>query len=526
MRAFRILAVAVALASTPLAAQDCDSRIYLDTNRNGLMDASESGVSDIAVSDGERIVRSGPDGRYRLPAEPGKTLFVIKPPAYALPRRKDGLPDFFANQASNLGGLRYGGVKESDSACRSFALWPADENLAGDGLLSVLVFGDPQPKSSIDVDYYRRDIVAPLAGKADAQLGISLGDIAHDDLTLLPEIKAADAALATPWLYAAGNHDLDFDAPDDAHSLESFRNQFGPDTFAWEQPLANFIVLDDVVYLPGRTPDYIGGLRESQFAFLQAYLAAADKSKLLVIAAHIPLFNARSDRETFRLADRKRLFALLAPFRDVLLLTAHSHTQTHVMHGPASDWFGTGRLHEYNAGATCGAFWSGVKDKAGIPDTVMSDGTPNGYARLLIDRNDYRLNWFNARQQPNQAMALHAPDVLRQGAYPGFGVTANVFMARPDTVVEARIDAGDWRPMQRVNQADPRILQINVLDDRSETLRAYDRAPEATPSSHLWRMALPTDLALGTHRITVRARDAWLGEVEQSTHYRLQSADP
>jgi hypothetical protein len=524
MRMSRLWIAAAALAATPWMAKACDSRIYLDGNRNGVMDVSESGVPDVEVSDGERIVRSGADGRYVLPAQPGKTLFVIKPAGYELPRRADGLPDRFANQASVVTGLRYGGVAGSDSGCRSFALWPSPP--VADAGLSVLVFGDPQPKSALDVDYYRRDIIAPLAGRPEARLGISLGDIAHDDLTLLPEIKAADAALDTPWLYAAGNHDLDFDAPDDAHSLESFRNQFGPDTSVWEEPLANFIVLDDVVYLPGRTPDYIGGLRESQFAFLQAYLAAADKSKLLVIAAHIPLFNARGDRETFRLADRKRLFALLAPFRDVLLLTAHSHTQTHYRHGPDSDWFGAGRLHEYNAGATCGAFWSGLKDEAGIPDAIMSDGTPNGYARLLIDRNDYRLKWFNARQQPNRAMAIHAPKVLRQGSYPGFGMTANVFMARPDTVVEARIGDGPWRSMQRVNQPDPLIRDINAMDDRSDVLRAYDRTPEATASSHLWRIALPTDLPVGSHRITVRASDAWLGTVEQTSQYELQAAEP
>ncbi len=526
MPVLHTLAVAAALAATPSAAQVCDSRIYLDSNRNGVMDATENGVPNVAVSDGERIVRSAADGRYLLPARPGKTLFVIKPAGYVLPRRADGLPDRFANQSSVVAGLRFGGVPESDSGCRSFALWPADENRAGDQVLSVLVFGDPQPKSTIDVDYYRRDIIEPLVGRTDAALGISLGDIVHDDLSLLPAVKAADALLGTPWLHAAGNHDLDFDAPDDAHSLESFRNQFGPDTSVWEEKLAIFIVLDDVVYLPGERPDYIGGLRESQFAFLQTYLAQADKAKLLVIAAHIPLFQNGSGRETFRSADRRRLFTLLEPFRDVLLLTSHSHTQTQVLHGPDSGWSGPGRLYEYNAGATCGAFWSGVKDASGIPDSTMSDGTPNGYARLHITRGDYRLSWFNARQHPNRAMAIHAPQVLRQGAYPGFGMTVNVFMARPDTVVEARIDDGEWRTMQRVLQPDPLVLQVNADDDRSAVLRAYDRAPEATASGHLWRMALPTDLPVGTYRITVRASDAWLGTVEQGSRYELRAAKP
>src|SRR3546814_5835570 len=107
---------------------------------------------------------------------------------------------------------------------------------------------------------------------------------------------------------------------------------------------------------------------------------------------------------------------------------------------------------------------------------------------------------------------LHAPKVLRAGAYPAWGVYANVFMGRDDTRVEYRVDGGDWMPMRRVSQPDPRLLVENMRDDLAETLRGYDRSPEAKPSPHLWRGALPTDLAAGEHRVEVRAFDAWQGE--------------
>lgn len=523
MRAGILLSAILALVPSQLRAA-CDSRVFNDANRNGVFDPGERGISGVGVSDGEHIVRSGKDGRYRLAALPGKTLFIIKPAGYALPIRSDGLPDFFANQAGNAKGLKYGGVVDSDAGCKSFALHPLLPS--ADAPLSVLVFGDPQPKSAVDVDYYLRDIIAPLRGKPAATLGITLGDIVHDDLTLLPEIKKADSLLGIPRLYAAGNHDIDFDAAGDAGSLESFRAQFGPDTLAWEEEQANFIVMDDVIYRPGLKPLYIGGLRESQFHFLARYLAGADKNKLLVISAHIPLFQSPDAPETFRSADRRRLFKLLAPFRDVLLLTAHTHAQNLVLHGPESDWHGAGRLFEYNAGATCGGYWAGKKDDEGLPDAMMSDGTPNGFARLHISSRDYRLQWFNARNQPDAAMALHAPQILRQGAYPGVGLYANVFMARPDTRVEVRIDEGAWQPMQRVNRADPRVLAMNLRDDDASALTGYDRVPEASVSSHLWRFALPTDLSLGEHRIRVRAIDAWLGEVSQETVYRLEARQP
>ena len=520
----RFLFVALAgLWAMQVSAQSCDSRVYADHNRNGRFDAGDVGLRNVAVSDGAHIVRSDRYGRYRLVAKPGQTLFVIKPPGFSLPEREDGLPDFFANQASAASGLKYGGVTQSDSDCKSFALLKEPANTASNRL-SVLVMGDPQPKSTVDVDYYRKDIIEPLVGNVDAGLAISLGDIVHDDLSLLPAVKKADRALRLPWLYAAGNHDIDFDAADDAGSLESFRRQFGPDTFAWEELQANFVVLDNVIYLPGQKPNYTGGLRERQFHFLARYLAGADKQKLLVIAMHMPLFETAA--KSFNADDRARLFKLLQPFRDVLLLTAHNHEQSHFSHNTNTGWHGQGRLHEYNAGAACGGYWAGPKDVAGIPDALMSDGTPNGFARLEIEGMDYRLRWFNARHAPDVAMALHAPKVLRQGSYPGVALFANVFMARDDALVEVRINNGPWQAMQRVLQADPRVLARNLADDAAQQLGSYDRTPEASVSRHLWRFWLPTHMPVGEYGIEVRATDVWLGEVRARTQYRLQQTRP
>ncbi|MCY1313421.1 hypothetical protein D9M70_639440 [compost metagenome] len=121
-------------------------------------------------------------------------------------------------------------------------------------------------------------------------------------------------------------------------------------------------------------------------------------------------------------------------------------------------------------------------------------------------------------------MALHAPKVLRKGAYPAYAVYANVFMGQDETKVEYRIDEGQWKPMALVRQPDPTLLAENMRDDGADALRGYDRSPEAEPSRHLWRGALPTGLAAGEHRIEVRAQDQWRGEQAASTVYRLQEA--
>ena len=397
---------------------------------------------------------------------------------------------------------------------------------AGEDGLRVLVFGDPQVKSAREVDYYRRDIVEPLRGRHGAQLGITLGDVVDDVPALHPVVKAETARLGIPWLYAPGNHDVDPDATDDAGSLRSFNREIGPDTFIRETELANFVVLDDVIALPGRKPAYIGGFREDQFLLLEARLPELRKDRLLVLAMHIPLFE-EAGKDSFRDEDRARLFALLKPFPHVLVLSAHSHAQRHVFHDADDGWQGATPLHEYNVGAACGSYWSGVEDAAGIPDAMMADGTPNGYAVLTVKPGgDYALAWHNARDATDSQIGLHAPKVLRRGAYPAWGVFANVYMGMDDTRVEYRVDDGEWMPMKQVLQPDPALLVENMRDDLAEALRGYDRSPEAEPSPHLWRAALPTKLEAGEHRIEVRAFDRWRGEVRASTTYRLEEAGP
>lgn len=496
-----------------------------DTVHGVVREATETGqlrpLPGIKLSNGRQIVLSDEAGRFSVPVREGDTVFVIKPAAHAVERGEDGLPRFWRHHLpSGSPPLRHGGMGPSHAAAEPWdiLLHPRRTQATHE----VLVFGDPQPKNATEAGYYERDIVEPIIGKHSADLGLSLGDIVHDDLSLYPQVNRATARLGIPWLHAAGNHDLDFDAPDDTHSLHSFRQVFGPDTFAWEEERASFVVLDNVIYLPGQRPEYIGGLREEQFEFLAAYLPTLPRERLLVVAAHIPFFDTRFDRETFRSGDRQRLFELLAEFPHVLLLTAHGHVQRHHFHGPREGWHGAGALHEYNVGAACGGFWGGVADAAGIPEAAMADGTPNGYALLSLQPDGgYGLRWYAARQPDDYAIALHAPKVLRRGAWPGVGLYANVFMGADGDRVEFRIGEGEWQPMQRTERADPRILAENLRDDAAEDLRGYDRLVEAGISTHLWRAALPTDLAPGEHRVQVRAFDRWRGELRAETRYRL-----
>lgn len=395
--------------------------------------------------------------------------------------------------------------------------------------LRIVVLADPQVKSPEDVDHLRRDVMASVRHGETPALGLVLGDVVDDEPGLFPGVVDV-LGDGWPWLYAPGNHDIDPGSTADVGSLASFTAVLGRVPQTWRGDLATVVMLDDVIVRPDPGTAYIGGFREDQFAFLEDWLPTVPKGRLLVVGVHIPLFESPG-RDTFRDADRARLFALLDDFPHVLLLSGHSHTQRHHFHDASTGWHGATPLHEYNVGAASGAFWSGVKDEAGVPDATMADGTPNGYAMLRPERGGgYSLDWRPARvhgDDPlvNDAMALHAPKVLRQGSWPGQAVHANVFMGMDGMRVEYRIDGGEWLPMQHVFAPDPRVVAENVHDDEANALRAYDRAPQAVPSTHLWRGTLPTDLPPGEHRVEVRAFDRWQGERRARTSYELVDGD-
>ena len=506
------------LAALAVPAHACTSgRVFEDRNGDGRRQADEPALAGIRVSDGSGIASSGADGVFSgLRDGAGHEVFVIKPPGFRVPAGADGLPAFWRPaSARDASGCEFGLSRDA----------------GGSGDMEVLVFSDPQVGDDAQVDYYARDIVATARAHGDAVLGLTLGDLVDDATALYPALNRATATLGLPWLHAPGNHDLDGDARDDDGSLGAYRRVYGPDTHAWEERAATFVMLDNVVAQPGDRPAYVGGLRERQFAFLRRYLAGLDRDRLLVVATHIPWFDTAPDGRppTVRAADRERLFALLRPFAKVLLLSGHRHTQRQFFHDAATGWHGASPLREYNVGAASGAFWSGAKDATGIPDATMADGTPNGFATLTVARDGgYRLAWHPARLADGDpaftdAMALHAPKVLRRGAYPAWGVYANVFMGHDGTRVEYRIDGGDWKPLAKVLAPDPRLLAENARDDLADALRGRDRSPEAEPSAHLWRGALDTKLAAGPHDVEVRAFDDAGGEHRARIGYRLEA---
>lgn len=512
----RILRIAILLFSFCLftvsistAQLTAAGTVYLDDNGNNRLDNEERGIPDVPVSNGEEVVLTDEEGNYSLQVdEDDGRIFVIKPSGYRLPTDDFNRPQFYYfHKPQGSPRLEFPGVEPTGKlpGAINFPLMEDDSN----DEFSVLLFGDPQPYTRQEADYFDRDIVSELHNANGYEFGITLGDIVGDDLDLFRPYSESIAKIGVPWFNVYGNHDMNFDASSDQYADETFEDTFGPATYSFNYGDAHFIILDDVIY--PRTDGesgYIGGFTEEQLTFIENDLKHVPKDKLVVLTMHIPLF-LESYGRTFRLEDRDRLFELLGEFPHTLSLSAHTHMQQFHFFDADENWPRVEPHVHYNVGTTSGDWWSGVPDDRGIPPTTMRDGTPNGYAKLHIEGNSYRIDYKAANYPEDYRMSIWGPKVVPQASWHGAQLFVNYFLGNQYTKLSYRVKGTDmeWHSMSRVEQQDPHISLLRQKWDSSEKLLKGKRPSNPVASTHLWSTGVPNDLPLGMHTIQIRVTD-------------------
>ena len=381
--------------------------VFLDSNRNSMLDAAEPGIPDVMVSNGREVVRTDPSGDYALPAYDDMNVFITKPADYAVPLDDDMVPQFnYVHKVAGSPDLRFGGI-EPTGPLPTAVNFPLIRDPVGDQF-ECLIFGDTQPYTNREVSYVRDTVGAMLAGRDSAatECLIFEGDVMGDDLSLFGRFKRIIAQGRVPQYYVAGNHDLDFDAASDAHSFDTFRREWGPEYYSFDIGKVHFIVLDDVRYpcngiddhpfcAPDARPTYNGVIHDRQLAWLRNDLAHVPEDRLLVVNTHIP-FVSFSDSTTrkHQIDNLSELHALIGD-RPALGLSGHTHTIEQILPGEHfAGWqeaTGTGPapFHQIVTGAVSGSWWAGDLDDDNIPHATQRQGAPRGYYVLTFDGANY-----------------------------------------------------------------------------------------------------------------------------------------
>ena len=221
--------------------------VFLDQNKNGILDPREKGLGNVRVSNGLDVVLTDKNGRYELPVQKETILFVVKPKNFVVPVNNDMLPQFYYIHQPNGSpkGLRYQGIAPTGELPKevNFPLFPRPEEKAFEAIL----FADPQPQTNRELDFIRDDVVSELIG-SKASFGMTMGDILFDDLSMFPRYKSIISKIGIPWYNVPGNHEINFNADNDDYSLETFKRFFGPTYYSFEYAEVLFVVLDNIEY--------------------------------------------------------------------------------------------------------------------------------------------------------------------------------------------------------------------------------------------------------------------------------------
>ncbi len=517
-------------------------RVLLDRAGSGKPDANSPGVPGVRVSNGRDIVATDARGRYELSITGDAIIFIQKPSGFRVPLNELNQPRFYYihKPQGSPTNFKYAGVAPTGAlpTAIDFALTPAAEPDS----FRVVLWGDPQPRDLREIDYIARDVAAELIG-VDAAFGLSLGDNSFNNLALFRPLQDVTASLGIPWHSIIGNHDLNYDAPDDALSAETFKRHFGPTYYSFDHGGAHFVALDNVMWLGPdaelKNGNYTGGFGERQLAWLKNDLAGVPPEKLVVLFMHIPI-GIPSDAPIpdvpgkpprFLDSERNAFFALLDDRPRTLSISGHTHIQCHAFLERADGWNGRVPHHHFNCGTTSGSWWSGVPDEQGIPNTTMRDGTPNGYAFLNVNGGEYTLDWRAARSRPDYQLTVTAPAQIEAAQVAGTLLEVNVFNGSPKTRVESRVGGGAWTKMERICAMDPGYVAMKALEDavpafdkdapKGKKAKAPWRAlPDLEVTPHLWRTPLPA-LPAGVHLMHVRATDQWNRTFEEKRLVRV-----
>ena len=316
MKQLFLVVIFIFVASNAFASQWCEKDESDQPVLSSCVTATilPSGTEVITTKSGARI--SGSDankndaGHYKIAVDTDDIVFVIKPRDWMTPVNDQQLPQFFYihKPAGSPEDFKFAGVKPTGPlpASIDFPLRRREEP----DQFKAIMFGDPQPRNIQEVEYNAHDVFEQVIAEEahGAAFGVTLGDIVFDDLSMMKPQNQAIALIGIPWYNVIGNHDLNLEAADDAHSDETFERIYGPAYYSFDYGPTHFLVLDDVMWhggTDGQKAHYHGGLGEQQMEFIRNDLAAIPQDQLVVLMMHIPLQEVTDRQDLYRLIEAR-----------------------------------------------------------------------------------------------------------------------------------------------------------------------------------------------------------------------------
>lgn len=373
----------------PLGSED-DSFFDIGTVIGFVKDTNGNPIGGAVVSDGEHCVVTNSDGYYSFDNDitDAQFIWVSIPSGYKATSNENGIPQFYHRLTDQ--------DKSDEFTCKVDFVF---EPITGDPNCYTLIVGaDPQPRAktkgddrvafhSLDIceDLYR-DMRETRAAITDREVyGMMLGDLVHEQMSLLENYVTGLATLNFQMFNVIGNHDHDLSATTDVEGARCFEQYFGPSYYSFNIGKQHYVVLDNVIMtvVDGKLKknEYTYGLTDKQWQWLVNDLSFVEKSTTLMIASHIPLFKKDSAKTEFQeQSEHGADYAnLLKQYNKVHAWAGHVHRSFNYNY-PSSNTLKNIEVH--TVARSTGELWS---------NDYNAYGTPRGYT--VVEVNGDNISW-------------------------------------------------------------------------------------------------------------------------------------
>lgn len=523
-------------------------QVFDDANRNSTLDGDESGVPGVSVTNGTDVATTDEQGRYELPASENMTVSVTQPAGWQVPVDEQMFAQFSYNHLpEGSPELEFGGLEPTGPVPTAVNFPMAQSEATADPQQSCPIATDTQTYDMEEIGWAAQGAPADLMEREDyAGCGILLlGDNVGDDLSLNDELKGLYENANGPVRALPGNHDLDFDAADDAHSTDTFRRDFGAPYYSYDVGETHFVALDNIIYNgadAGGNGGYDEAIDQQQLEWLRNDLAQVDNDQQIVIAAHAPIVGYNEVITD----NAPELYEILADYPNAVTVGGHTHTLEHHRAGDTrAEWAEQGVAElthdQIIAGAVSGDWYSGDLNENGLPHAYTQDaaepgvytfefdgGDRSGYYTVRNEAADHQfltgINSPSWREWAEGAQAWQDNDkagdapaeidpliVSREDLANGESwLTTSFYGGSTDATVTMAIDGGEAVNAEHTQPAEGESLnkgwEFTETVSATHNLSTSGNVAQASP--HVWRAGLPETLEAGEHTAEVTGTNA------------------
>lgn len=464
--------------------------VFLDRNGNGQFDKNERGLRKVFLSDGKQIFETNRKGKFRAQIERGRSLFVIIPNGYK--SQRDAWYINIPTGENNKNSKKINFALEKHKALKKY---------------NFLAIGDVQVDSDEELKMAGNTILEEISNINDYEFSLYLGDLVNDDPKLLNPIKELFNQTDKPYKTIYGNHDRHIDGT--PFQSSSYRDNFGPPTYAFFKNNTLFIALNSI--FPVGKYGYEGRYKERHLDFVKNVIQLADKHQLIIISQHIPLKWMKNKKELLELLDIEN---------EVLFITAHTHSVIRYFYPRKS---GLTDIQELVAGTTSGNWWTGQRNYKGIPLALMKDGSPRGYFKIKVNKNQYEFEFKGVQKEENDQFNYWAGE-LEANKVPvtidkeNSELLINFFAGSDKSEIKLYVNDTLIGDMKQRKLQDPFVKKIKRLQKEKLYPNALSRrAPYlSTPTDHIWSKELPYEKMNDLNKIRVVIKDPFLPEYSKT----------